>query len=769
MITDDQIKLMIGSLLHDIGKVVYRSGDGRNHSQSGYEYLKNEAHISDDEILNCVRYHHGMYLKNASLAEDDKAYVVYYADNVAAFSDRREAEAGEGGFDKTMPLESVFNILNGNHGQSHYAMQVLNPKNEINYPTEDEISMDEHFYQSVIQNITDNLKGITLDEEYINSLLAVLEANLTYIPSSTSKKELADISLYDHMKMTAAVASCVMQFLTAKGEKNYKQSLFINAEKSYDEEMFLLYSMDISGIQSFIYTIGEKGALKGLRARSFYLEIMMEHIVDELLEKLSLSRANLIYTGGGHCYLLLANTDDTRDILEHYEKSLNHWMMEHFDTALYVACGYAKANANALRNMPNGSYSDLYLTISKMISEKKSNRYNADIIRSLNSRKHEGERECKVCRRIARLTDDKCQVCLALEKMSGSILYENYFTVMSEPDKDALPLPENRYLAADTKESLLKRMESENYVRCYTKNEIYTGKHVTTKLWVGDYTTGDTFEKLAEQAEGVERIGILRADVDNLGTTFVYGLQRPDGDDKYVTLSRTSTLSRQLSLFFKCYINEILRKGTADNFGGSGERKAVIIYSGGDDVFLAGAWNDVIAAFMDIRNALEKFTQGTLTISGGVGIYDAKYQLNVMAKEVERLEDRSKHVEGKNAVTLFDETHAYPWNVFIQNVVTEKLGVLKTYFDQNDEHGMAFLYHLMELLRESGNNINFARYVYLLSRMEPQEHENKEKRAAYRSFSKKMYEWSGKEQDRKELIMAIYLYVYLNRKREEQD
>lgn len=56
MITDDQIKLMIGSLLHDIGKVVYRSGDGRNHSQSGYEYLKNEAHISDDEILNCVRY-----------------------------------------------------------------------------------------------------------------------------------------------------------------------------------------------------------------------------------------------------------------------------------------------------------------------------------------------------------------------------------------------------------------------------------------------------------------------------------------------------------------------------------------------------------------------------------------------------------------------------------------------------------------------------------------------------------------------------------------
>ena len=50
-------------LLHDIGKVVYRSGDGRNHSQSGYEYLKNEADIHDVKILNCVRYHHGVYLK----------------------------------------------------------------------------------------------------------------------------------------------------------------------------------------------------------------------------------------------------------------------------------------------------------------------------------------------------------------------------------------------------------------------------------------------------------------------------------------------------------------------------------------------------------------------------------------------------------------------------------------------------------------------------------------------------------------------------------
>lgn len=129
--------------------------------------------------------------------------------------------------------------------------------------------------------------------------------------------------------------------------------------------------MDISGIQKFIYTIADKGALKGLRARSFYLEIMMEHLVDELLMQLSLSRANLIYTGGGHSYILLPNTKHVRESLERYEQEINHWFIEKFDIALYMASSYAMASANDLRNVPEGSYSELYLKMSKRISEKR--------------------------------------------------------------------------------------------------------------------------------------------------------------------------------------------------------------------------------------------------------------------------------------------------------------------------------------------------------------------------------------------------------------
>lgn len=768
--TERQIKLVIGSLLHDIGKIVYRSGDGRNHSQSGYDYLKTEAGIEDADILNCVRYHHGCNLKSAELEKNDLAYLTYFADNIAAAVDRRGSLDAEEGFDKQMPLASVFNLLNGNSGNSHFSHQILDVKGGINYPTEEPAIMDEQFYKNVVRNVTDNLKGIEITEEYLNSLLTILEANLTYIPSSTSKREQADISLFDHLKITAAAAQCMEQYFLENGIEDYRQALLHEAKAFYGEKMFLLYSMDISGIQKFIYSVGSKGALKGLRARSFYLEIVMEHIIDELLKQAALSRANLVYSGGGHCYLLLPNTAGVKRMLDAHERQINQWFMKFFGISLYIAGGYVPCSAKDLQNEPRGSYSALYLQIGRMISEKKSHRYNAAEILELNSRKEStGERECKVCRRMAKLdSEERCPVCAALERMSGGILYRDFYTVLTERTEDALPLPGEKYLTAVSKEELLKWMDTAQYVRCYTKNNVFTGRYVTTKLWVGDYTTGDTFEQFAEKAEGIKRIGVLRADVDNLGAAFIQGFVRKNGDESYVTLSRTATFSRQLSLFFKCYINHILENGENGSLGRAGKRNVAIVYSGGDDVFLVGAWNEVMEAFIDLKKSFERFTQNTVTISGGIGIYPPKYPVNIMAEEVAELEELSKHMDGKNAVTVFEEGHTYRWDVFLRKVIGEKLKVIRDFFETSDERGKAFLYHILELLGREGEWFNRARYVYLLSRMEPDKDRSREQQEAYRFFAKKMYQWAGDTEERRELITAIYLYVYYTRDKEEK-
>ena len=110
----------------------------------------------------------------------------------------------------------------------------------------------------------------------------------------------------------------------------------------------------------------------------------------------------------------------------------------------------------------------------------------------------------------------------------------------------------------------------------------------------------------------------------------------------------------------------------------------------------------------------------------------------------------------------------YKWKELEKEVIGEKYQEIATFLDTYEDKGNAFLYRLLELIRNQKNKINFARYVYLLSRMEPDENKTLQ-RKAYREFSKKMYEWSKKPKDRRELITAIYLYVYLHRKEKEEE
>jgi len=60
--------------------------------------------------------------------------------------------------------------------------------------------------------------------------------------------------------------------------------------------------------------------------------------------------------------------------------------------------------------------------------------------------------------------------------------------------------------------------------------------------------------ELAEKSEGIKRVGYLRMDVDNLGKMFAKGL-----GDKH-SLPRLAGLSRQMSYFFKTYLNSLAKK-----------------------------------------------------------------------------------------------------------------------------------------------------------------------------------------------------------------
>ena len=346
----------------------------------------------------------------------------------------------------------------------------------------------------------------------------------------------------------------------------------------------------------------------------------------------------------------------------------------------------------------------------------------------------------------------------------------------------SLPLPFNKILINASEEAYAENlMKSNDYVRIYVKNDVYTGDLLATHIWVGDYSSNN-LDEYALLAQGIKRIGVVRADVDNLGASFAGGF-----DKKYSTLSRLATLSRTLSIFFKYYINSVFRTKKSDNFGvktsnndssssykEESSRKLSIVYSGGDDVFLVGTWNDVLNGFIDLRNAFLKFSQGTLSISGGIGLYADKFPINIMAKETEKLVDCSKTLPDKDGITLFECKGCFKWDVFL-NDVKNKFYIVYDFLESSGntggEHsfGKAFLYNLLDLLRSYNikNRINVARLVYLLSRMEPHDKES-QLYQKYRVFADNVYKWHSDSEARNELIYAIYLCVYFLRKSEFQ-
>ena len=98
-------------------------------------------------------------------------------------------------------------------------------------------------------------------------------------------------------------------------------------------------------------------------------------------------------------------------------------------------------------------------------------------------------------------------------------------------------------------------------------------------------------------------------------------------------------MSRQLSLFFKYELNHLL-----ENY------QITTIYSGGDDLFLIGAWDDIIEASVYINDKFKKFTLGKLTMSAGVGMFSGKYPVSKMAFETGLLEEAAKTDENQIAL-----------------------------------------------------------------------------------------------------------------------
>jgi len=107
------------------------------------------------------------------------------------------------------------------------------------------------------------------------------------------------------------------------------------------------------------------------------------------------------------------------------------------------------------------------------------------------------------------------------------------------------------------------------------------------KFYGGDWRISETYDEMVKKGVGIERMGILRLDVDNLGKIFKEGFGRN------ATFARIVQLSSMLDFFFFHHINKIKEfswdpkeelSEKLDEYEFKVKDLVEIVYSGGDDV-----------------------------------------------------------------------------------------------------------------------------------------------------------------------------------------
>jgi len=518
------------------------------------------------------------------------------------------------------------------------------------------------------------------DWENLPLLMLILEKFGSFISLGE-----ADVAFIDLVRSTAAIAAALAD--------------------APDATQLTLVAGDLSGIQDFIYTIASDGALKSLRARSFYLELVTEEIVQQLLEKLKLPRANVIYAGGGNLYVLASATEQTYTTIEQIRQTFNQWFLKEFQGKIFLALSH---HSFPVENLSSTKLSDAWQMVIRKQNQQKLRKFDREIIQSNLLIQRESYETCKVCHRDdlepAKLkplnpsepdSPNACPQCIQMFQLGAHLPRTKVIVRSPERLSNGYYPPIHLssgniyYHLLDRDEVKTEIINSEINTVLYINNwqiKAYQIGHAVPLL-LGNYgqrgSDPNLFMSAAEMAstaQGIDRVGYLRMDVDRLGQIFA------DGLGEHQSLPRLAGLSRQMSYFFKVYLNSLAGDRQRNILSHPEQFKYVeyddpdqterpdllCIYAGGDDLFFSGAWNQIVDFAFDVYQAFRCYTGNhpAITLSGGISIAAEKYPLYQAAKDSGTAESNAKG-NSKDSLGLFEQV--FKWKEWLGQFETDSL------------------------------------------------------------------------------------------------
>ena len=563
------------------------------------------------------------------------------------------------------PLCSVFQFLKtGNIEDSKvFPYKPLSIQTEGFFPS-DEPSGDFQALYDAFSKEWESLRSASV-EKTGETLLFLAKKYLSKVGCSP---EMSHISAFEHIKTTAALMECV--------------------ERGEDGGL-LLVGVGLDNIQGFCYDIVSSKAAKSLKGRSFYLQMLMDTIAQDIIHHpaIKAEQGHIVYARGGKMYLILPDTKVIREALQDIRKQMIASFWAKFKSSLYCYLQWIPFAASETdlpmvwkhlksrtRKDRSRKYEDLLLEDFASFFEPIAEGFEAQDPASQGKAGIGKKQFCRVTGELIEaatlesnnigsdsdesptwvldyvrfqsdlgqgLPKSKTYSILESWQKVGIGLNELYYTGSSKfaalPDegwrKDFEVL-----LKSDFKP---QHQRSLNYTDFLPNSPngvsygfiFYGGKDQP----LNPDRTVKTFEELAGRAEKGEkftRLGVARIDLDDLSQF---------AEKSETSFALNATFSAQLDLFLSGYVNTIRssRKEYDDFLN--------IVFSGGDDMLIVGRWDLVLDFVAEFRSTFLNFMgeRDDLSFSAGMVMVTPKFPI---AKAVEWAGKAEKRAKAFNAI-----------------------------------------------------------------------------------------------------------------------
>lgn len=423
-----------------------------------------------------------------------------------------------------------------------------------------------------------------------------------------------------------------------------------------DSNRFLVVSGALTGIQDFLFDTTSSGALKRLRGRSFYLSLLIDAVVEALLGEFNLSRQSLLYNSGGTFCMIVPNVDGVEARFDDFARRVKTLIFNQYGKQMVLLNALPASRAEVEHNL-----SDILARLQQLKVRDKHTPLAAKL----------GEAEFCSTFFAPQSAVDSQEFGVTLMESIGSNLGKTKYLFVTR----GVSLPNSAMVTITpiegigVKYAMLDKFDNEfdysdGTLICYNSTPLPKGIACRREYIAGIGSHTRTFEEL-----NASWIAVLRMDVDNLGVTM-----RNSFAGKY-PLAGYANMSRQLDIYFKRRLNDMWLSGGYD-------RSIVIVYSGGDDLFLVGEWSKVIE-FAQLINEQSRvfFAKNPITISAGIAITDMKYPLLRAAEMGASEESLAKRFtykgSSKNAISIFGVPMR--WDVEFKQVMSlsDRLNTLR--------------------------------------------------------------------------------------------